>query len=149
MEVSEMDKDGKLALIFERSESIRNRGRPSIGGAQNYSSYQIQFEPGNHPFLRLLIRALHGLMAINFEFCRKAVIHLMDALSTLYDKDELFLKQEIMLMLSELVNHSVGESMIVTYFGSIVIEAESSLQNYKATESFLRFLCKIVKSPYP
>ena len=39
--------------------------------------------------------------------------------------------------------------MIVSYFGSIVIDAESSLMNYKATESFLRFLTKIVKSPYP
>lgn len=43
----------------------------------------------------------------------------------------------------------MGGSRIVSFFGSTVLDAESSLLNYRATESFLRFLTKVFKQPYP
>ena len=88
-------------------------------------------------------------MLVNFQYSRKPVVHLMDAITSLYDSKELFLKQDIMFQLNGYVNHEIGGSMIVSYFGSIVLDEEYSLKNYKATESFLRFLSKVVKSSYP
>ena len=58
------------------------------------------------------------------------------------------MKQEIIAQLAGYVNNQIGGTMIVSYFNDVLKE-EYSLKNYKATESFLCFLSKIIKSPYP
>ena len=47
------------------------------------------------------------------------------------------------------MNQELGGARIVSYFGGVVLEAEKQLRNYKATESYLRFLTKAFKRPYP
>ena len=42
-------------------------------------------EPGSHPFLGLLVNALHGCMLLNFEYSRLVIAHVVDALSAIYD----------------------------------------------------------------
>ena len=106
-------------------------------------------EKGTHPFLSLLINCLHSLMAVDLDHSRRVVTHLVDALSALYDHDSLVLRPEIIFQLSSYVNQELGGSRIANYFGGVVLEAESCLRNYKATEAFLRFLCKCFKRPYP
>ena len=142
-----MQQDKLLGFIFEKSTKLTQRGIKI--SPQNQELGHIELEPGNHPFLSLLVRAFHSLMLVNFQYSRKPVVHLMDAITSLYDSKELFLKQDIMFQLNGYVNHEIGGSMIVSYFGSIVLDEEYSLKNYKATESFLRFLSKVVKSSYP
>ena len=131
MRVAELSHDGKLGLIF-----AENR-------------VNMQFERGNNPFLTLLIAAFHSLMPVSFEYSRAAVSHIMDALTGLYDRDELMMKEEILHILSSYVNQELGGARVVSYFGGIILEAEKTLANYKATESYLRFLTKVFKRPYP
>ena len=59
------------------------------------------------------------------------------------------MKVEIVEILSSYINHELGGARIVSFFGGIVLEAEKQLRNYKATESYLRFLTKVFKRPYP
>ena len=107
------------------------------------------FETGRNPLLTQMVVAFHSLMQVNFEFSRSAMSHIMDALSELYDRDELMMKQEIVHHLTSFVNQELGGARVVSYFGGIVLEAEKSLANYKATESYLRFLTKVFKRPFP
>ena len=74
MHVTELSQEGNLAYIFDG-----HRG-------------QIWFEEGSNPFLSQLIQALHNLMAVNFDYSRAAVSHLMDAITELYDEDKLVMK---------------------------------------------------------
>ena len=72
----------------------------------------------------------------------------MDALSSLYDCQVLLIQQHIIQILEEFADFEMGGARIVSYFSGVVLEAESSLMNFKATEAFLRFLTKVYKRPY-
>ena len=91
MHVIEMHQDGKLALIFEQSSMMQKQRRSGVsypGGGR-----PLEYEAGSHPFLCLMIRALHGLMQVNYEYSRTAICHIMDALSALYSCELTMVKQ--------------------------------------------------------
>ena len=65
---------------------------------------------GINPFLGLLVKAMHSLMAVNFQFSRSPIYHIMDALTALYDREDLMLKGEIIASLESYTNTEVGGS---------------------------------------
>jgi len=86
--LAEMVQDHHLGFIFQRS--LQRNGSGFKAGL-----YRFDMEIGSHPILSLLVRALHALMAVNFEYSRSVVYHLLDALTALYEQDDLMLKQEL------------------------------------------------------
>ena len=146
MDVADSFRDDRLGLIFERSAQSQG-GRNSHGAFAHYR--QPDFEQGNHPFLALMVRALHSLMATRHEDSRDAIAHIIDALSALFDCDALPLKQDIIGLLERYADHDLGGATIASHFGCVVLAAEARLCNFKATESFLRFLSKCFKRTYP
>ena len=101
--------------------------------------------------MALMVRALHSLMATReeFSYVRDAIANIIDALSALFDCDAMPLKQDIICLLERYADHELGGATIVSHFGGVVLPAEARLRNFKATESFLRFLSKCFKRAYP
>lgn len=132
LQMTELSHQNKLGYIFE----TRPRG-------------VMHFEGDNNPFLSLLVQLLHCLMQVNVEYCRDAVCHIVNAVTALYDNDELVMKQEIIGLYSRFINQETGGVQIVSFFSENVLDAERQLDNYKATISYLKFLTKVFKRPHP
>ena len=108
--------------------------------------------------MALMVRALHSLMMttghedspfVLFNISRDTIAHIIDSLSALFDFDALPLKQEIIGLLERYADHELGGKTIASHFGGVILEAEARLNNFKTTESFLRFLSKCLKRTYP
>jgi len=94
------------------------------------------------------VRSLHAFFTLNFDYARRPIIHIMDAITKLFDTD-LILKYEVIKQLTSYKSQMDGKCQIISFFEQCVFKQESELKNYKATETFLRLLCKIWKSDYP
>ena len=72
-----------------------SRSPSLVGISRQQSINEDIFEQGDHPLLTLLIRALYSLFETNEDLNpRKPIIHLMDAISSIYDSS-LEMKREI------------------------------------------------------
>lgn len=86
MAVAEREQDGKLVHLFQRAGSRRQSSLRVVH--QN----QLIFQAGNQPFMGMLVRCLHALAPIDFQYSRRVIYHVLDALTSLYDCDDLLLK---------------------------------------------------------
>ena len=65
-----------------------------MGRQQSQSFDGRDYDRGNHPFLILLLRALHAFFESVFDLSRQPIIHLMDAISAIYESS-LEMRKEI------------------------------------------------------
>ena len=93
------------------------------------------------------MRALHSLFDIDFTLNpRQTIFHLMDAISEIYDQTYVIRREIIMQIEDQRFDNQID---LIRKFMQITIFEQENLHDYKATESFLRFLCKIFKTTHP
>ena len=93
------------------------------------------------------MRALFSLFEAHDDLNpRDPIIHIMNAISSIYDTS-LGMRREIMAELNR--NQPDDPVSLVDKFLFMAEKEGKTFHNYKATESFLRFMCKIFKRNHP
>ena len=109
----------------------------------------IDFEYGQYPVIKMLIKAIHLFIQINYEFSRSTLIHLIGAITKIYEFNEVDVRRDIIQQIESHRVHSNLSTVLINFFSEIVLGQELKLANFRGTEVFMKFLCKIIKNPYP
>ena len=116
-EIAEDHQSKNPQMHFHRRSKSRYSNASPL--ARQPAFDDADYDIGEHPFLSLLIRALHSLFDTQFDLNpRQPIIHLMDAISEIYDSS-LEMRREIIDQIERYRDQAENSVMLIPKFLSM------------------------------